>query len=79
MDMRGNRIDKDGNEVKNPLISEKQWQDFQNFINRKEIKVLFVCSEIPFLGKFLKKLIFFIFTIVFPYKNILFQENLPKK
>jgi hypothetical protein len=51
LDMRGNRIDWDGNQhADNPIVNDKQWTMINSAFADPEIKVMVVCSEIPFVG-----------------------------
>jgi len=51
IDMRGNRINGQGETYsKNKLISEEQWNDIINFTKNKELKIILMMSEIPFVG-----------------------------
>jgi hypothetical protein len=51
LDMRGNRIDWDGNQhADNLILSESQWSLINSVFADPEIKVILVCSEIPFVG-----------------------------
>merc|ERR1711976_19055 len=51
IDMRGNRIDVDGNQFpENPIVSEKQWQEIDGMLADPEITTVMVCSEIPFVS-----------------------------
>ena len=35
----------------NSLLSEEQWQDFQDFMANPELRAVILCSETPFLGE----------------------------
>ena len=51
-DLRGNRITPDGEQMSdNSLLSEEQWQDFQDFMANPELRAVILCSETPFLGE----------------------------
>jgi phosphodiesterase/alkaline phosphatase D-like protein len=51
IDMRGNRIDWDGNQhADNPIVNEAQWKLIDSVFADPELKVILVCSEIPFVG-----------------------------
>jgi len=51
IDMRGNRIDLDGTpRPERPIISPEQWKLINSAFNDPEVKVMLVCSEIPFVG-----------------------------
>jgi hypothetical protein len=51
LDMRGNRIDWLGNQnAKNPLLNEAQWKMINGAFSDPEIRVMLVCSEIPFVS-----------------------------
>ena len=50
-DLRGNRINGGGVQMSdNSLLSDKQWSDLKNFFQNPELRVIVVCSEIPFIG-----------------------------
>jgi len=51
IDMRGNRIDWDGNQhMENPIVNEEQWKLINSVFADPELQVILVCSEIPFVG-----------------------------
>jgi phosphodiesterase/alkaline phosphatase D-like protein len=51
VDMRGNRIDWNGNQhADSPIVSESQWKLIDSVFADPELKVILVCSEIPFVG-----------------------------
>lgn len=51
IDMRGNRITADGvQHSENPLVSASQWEAIEAFFAHEELKVIIMCSEIPFVG-----------------------------
>ena len=50
-DLRGNRINGGGVQASdNPILSEKQWEDFEAFIANPALRVIVLCSETPFVG-----------------------------
>jgi len=51
IDMRGNRITADGvQHSENPLVSEYQWSEIEDFFQTPDLKVIIIGSEIPFVG-----------------------------
>jgi len=51
LDMRGNRVDILGNQKPDePIISNKQWAEFDALLNDPDITALLVASEIPFVS-----------------------------
>ena len=51
IDMRGNRISKDGvQQDKNDIMKDKQWKDLESLVSNKELRVLIIGAEIPFIG-----------------------------
>jgi len=51
LDMRGNRIDWQGNQqADNPILNESQWKVINAAFNDPENQVILVCSEIPFVS-----------------------------
>jgi len=51
IDMRGNRITGDGvQKSENPLVSYLQWEAIETFFENKDLKVIIIASEIPFVG-----------------------------
>ena len=51
IDMRGNRINGKGEQKStNPLVSVNQWKALEEFFTIHSLKVIFICSEIPFVG-----------------------------
>jgi len=51
IDMRGNRIDFEGRQFPdNPIVSPNQWKLIESVFHDPEMKVILVCSEIPFVG-----------------------------
>mmetsp|Transcript_41900 Transcript_41900/g.54012 ORF Transcript_41900/g.54012 Transcript_41900/m.54012 type:complete len:552 (-) Transcript_41900:142-1797(-) len=49
IDMRGNRINGKGVQLEAPLVCDKQWNDLEAMLKLENLKVLVVCSEIPFV------------------------------
>ena len=50
-DLRSNRISPEGNQLSdNALISDDQWQAFEEFMENPDLKAIILCSETPFLG-----------------------------
>ena len=51
MDMRGNRITADGvQHSDNAMVSDSQWEALEELYNNEDLKVILLCSEIPFVG-----------------------------
>jgi len=51
LDMRGNRITGDGvQHSENCLVSDLQWEAIEDFFKTEALKVIILCSEIPFVG-----------------------------
>ena len=51
MDMRGNRITANGvQHSDNVMVSNEQWDAILQFYNNPDLKVIILCSEIPFVG-----------------------------
>jgi hypothetical protein len=49
-DMRGNRISPKGEQLKNPIMNDRQWDAITKFIADPEIKNLIVAAEIPYVS-----------------------------
>lgn len=50
-DLRGNRISGDGTQMsENPLLSDTQWADLEEFFQNPELRAIILCSETPFVG-----------------------------
>ena len=50
-DLRGNRIDRAGTQMSdNPLLSDEQWADLEEFFASETMRVAVLVSETPFLG-----------------------------
>ena len=50
-DLRGNRIDRSGHQMSdNPLLSDAQWSDVEDFFASDTMRVAVLVSETPFLG-----------------------------
>ena len=63
-DLRGNRITPEGEQMsENSLLSDEQWQDFQDFMANPDLRAVILCSETPFLGEEVNSFFFFIITI----------------
>ena len=66
-DLRGNRITSDGKQMSdNPLISEDQWKDFEKFMSNPNLRAVILCSETPFIGEQVSKIMY---NIVISYKR----------
>ena len=51
-DLRGNRINSDGVQASdNPLLSDQQWQAFEDFMSNPNLRAVILCSETPFIGE----------------------------
>ena len=51
IDMRGNRITGDGvQHSTNPIVGEEQWNAIEALFQTKQLKVIIVAAEIPFVG-----------------------------
>jgi phosphodiesterase/alkaline phosphatase D-like protein len=51
LDMRGNRIDWQGNQhADNPILNDDQWNLLHRVFNDPENQVILLCSEIPFVS-----------------------------
>ena len=51
-DLRGNRITPDGiQKSDNSLLSDKQWQAFENFMSNPDLRAVILGSETPFIGE----------------------------
>ncbi len=51
-DLRGNRITSDGvQQSDNNLLSEAQWEAFENFMSNPDMRAAILCSETPFIGE----------------------------
>jgi hypothetical protein len=52
LDMRGNRVDPQGNQFEDrPIVSDNQWKEIEDMCKDPEVKALIVCSEIPFVSE----------------------------
>ena len=51
-DLRGNRITTEGEQQsENNLLSDAQWEAFEEFMANPDLRAVILCSETPFLGE----------------------------